>query len=186
MKDEELISAIKNRNQQAFREFYDKYHLMIFRSCMGFVHQQEAAEEIVQDVFVEAYISIDKFKWNSKISTWLYRIAINKSLNHLRKEKTKNVIKNFETLWGTDKADEDNYKEQEQAGENIKKQLHHAIDKLPKNQRTAFILHKYDDLSYKEIAEIMHVSLSAVESLMHRAKKNLQNKLKDFYMNRKF
>jgi RNA polymerase sigma-70 factor (ECF subfamily) len=122
------------------------------------------------------------------LSTWLHRIAVNKSLNHLRKNKIKKYIDDLESLIITNKQSareiEDN--KTMHPGKSIEQAekariLYQAVNSLSVNQRISFILNKYDDLSYKEIAEIMNTTVSAVESLIHRAKINLQKKLYDYY-----
>ncbi len=188
MTDREFVLEILKGNQQAFRMFVEKYQLTVVKTCNGFVHNIEEAEDIAQEVFLEVYRSIHNFRGEAKLSTWLYRIAVNKSLNHLRKYKLKKNFESIELLFKSN-ADmlneirdnsnlmpDDKIEQNEQA-----KILHRAIDSLPTSQRISFILNKYEDLSYKKIAEIMNISLSAVESLIHRAKINLQKSLFNYY-----
>lgn len=180
MTDQELIAGIKNHNAQIFREFVDTYQVMVRNTCMGFVNNYEDTEDMAQEVFIEAFNSIEKFRGDAKLSTWLYRIAINKSLNFLRnnrKRRSKNLEANLNM------QDESKYANPE-AGINKaenKAIIKTALHSLPTNQRIAFVLNKQENLSYKEIAEIMSASLSSVESLIHRAKLNLQKKLINFY-----
>ncbi|MBC8146404.1 MAG: RNA polymerase sigma factor [Bacteroidetes bacterium] len=183
-----IIKKIIEGNQQAFREFVESYQNKVISTCNSFVHNIEDAEDIAQDVFVEVYQSIKKFRSDSKISTWLYRISVNKSLNHLRKNKKNTLIKSLDSFFGNDKNESLEVEDSTstQADQNIENRerieiLHKAIASLAKNQRIAFNLNKYDDLTYKEIAEVMNISLSSVESLMHRAKMNLQKKLINYY-----
>ena len=188
MTDKEFVLEICNGNQQAFRKFVEKYQLTVLKICNGFIHNREDAEDITQEVFIEVYQSIHKFRGEAKLTTWLYRIAVNKSLNHLRKYKLKKNLKSIESLFMINKniineiedsrnlQPDDNMEQREKAYI-----LHRAISSLSTNQRISFILNKYEDLSYKEIAEIMNTSLSAVESLIHRAKINLQKKLFNYY-----
>ncbi len=188
MTDREFVLEIRKGNQQAFRMFVEKYQLTVIKTCNGFVHNLEDAEDIGQEVFLEVYRSIHNFREESKLSTWLYRIAVNKSLNHLRKYKLKKNLESIESLFITNKnmineiRDNSNLQPDDEIEQGEKAEiLHRAIDSLSTNQRISFILNKYDDLSYKEIAEIMNTSLSAVESLIHRAKINLQKKLFNLY-----
>jgi len=182
--EQEIIKGLLEKDEKAFREVVDKFKKNVFHTCFGFVHIKPDAEDIAQDVFIELYRSVAKFRGDSKLSTWIYRICINKSLNYLRKHRHSKFHIQIETLFGGLKdenehimvsepsAQEDNVERKE-----MKKILHMAIDSLPENQRTAFTLSKFDDLSYNEIAEVMELSLSAVESLIHRAKIGLQKKL---------
>jgi RNA polymerase sigma factor (sigma-70 family) len=188
MTDREFVLEIRKGNQQAFRLFVEKYQLAVVKICNGFIHSLEDSEDIAQEVFLEVYKSIHNFREEAKLSTWLYRISVNKSLNHLRKYKLKKNLDSIETLFTGNKnmineiRDNNNLLPDGEIEQKEKANtLHRAIDSLSVNQRISFILNKYEDLSYKEIAEIMNISLSAVESLIHRAKINLQKKLFDYY-----
>ena len=85
-------------NREAFRQLVDQYKDKVVNTCYGFVHQKEDAEDIAQDVFIEAWLSYPKFRGESSLSTWLYRIAVNKSLDAVRKQKTKKYISLFKNL----------------------------------------------------------------------------------------
>ena len=188
-KDESvLIKRIKSGDHLAFEEIVDQYKQMVINTCIGLLHHNEDAEDVAQEVFIEIYQSIHQFREASKLSTWIYRIAINKSLNFIRKKKGSRWIRSIESFFTGEKKQvlEIPDKQSDQPEELLEKKeradkLYHAIDSLSENQRIAFTLHKYDDLPYKEIAEVMNLSLSAVESLIHRAKKNLQKKLSRYY-----
>ena len=188
MTDREFVSEISRGNQQAFKLFVEKHQLSVIKICTGFLHNPEDAEDVAQEVFIEVYQSIKKFRGDAKLSTWLHRIAVNKSLNYLRKNKIWKYLDNIESLIVTDKhsvgeIEDNNNLHPEKNIEQTEKAriLHQAVNSLSANQRISFILNKYDDLSYKEIAEIMNTTLSAVESLIHRAKINLQKKLYYYY-----
>ncbi|MFA6924360.1 MAG: RNA polymerase sigma factor [Bacteroidales bacterium] len=170
--------------EKAFYDFKDK----VFSTCMGFVHNTEDAEDLVQEIFIEVYNSLEKFRYESKISTWIYRITVNKSLNYIRKQKRKNIIQTIELLFDFRKVEfkESQISSLEQSQSKIENKelslvLKNALNTLTGNQKTAFVLCKYDELSYQEIAEVMNISTSSVESLIHRAKINLQKKLLNYY-----
>ena len=188
MTDKELITAIKNNDQQAFKQLVEKNQQLVVNTCNGFLHNIADAEDIAQDVFIEVYLSIHKFREDAKISTWLYRIAVNKSLNHIRDNKKHKILRSIDNIFISDKNIEkeipdNNSSQPERIIEEKERSqiLSYSINSLSKNQKIAFTLNKYDDLSYKQIAEIMDLSLSSVESLIHRAKKNLQKKLLNHY-----
>ncbi len=187
MTDSEIIKQISNKNRDVFGILIEKYQQQVFHTCMGFLHQKEDAEEIAQDVFIEVYKSIGKFRKEAKLSTWLYRIAVNKSLNRIRNNKKNKWLRKVENFFGSAKEAnleiEDNSQRSELLVENdeISRVLQSALNALPEKQKTAFVLRKYDDLSYSEISSVMSLSVSSVESLIHRAKVNLQEKLTDFY-----
>ena len=182
-----FIQSIKNNEPESFRKLVLNYQDMIVNTCYGFVKNHTDAEDVAQEVFIEVYRSINKFREDAKLSTWLYRIAVNKSIDFLRKKKRKSWLGSIQSVFGSEEKAmviEDKYRPnpQQTLEQNERKVvLQNAIEKLAENQKTAFILHKYEGLSYKEIAKVMDVSLSSVESLMHRAKKNLKKLLYSYY-----
>jgi len=184
MNDHELIDGLKRNSQEAFRLLLERYQEMVVSTCYHFLRNRDDAHDIAQEVFIEVYRSIHRFRQDAAISTWLYRIAVNKSLNYLRKHKNRGFFFPIEKLFGGEASvknlsEPDFTKPLEIEAEYAARarMLHNAIDALPVNQKTAFTLHKFSSLPYKEIAEVMDVSLSAVESLIHRAKTNLQSGL---------
>ncbi len=140
-------------------------------------HAQDA-EDVAQEVFIAVHEHIRSFRGDAKLSTWIYRIAITKSLDALRKRKRRS----------TQPLPEDNgythsfhHPGTQLANKELAAMLFKAISRLPDNQKTAFILHKTEGQSYSDIAEIMNTSLPAVESLMFRAKQKLQKLLAQYY-----
>ena len=183
MTDEELISGIIAKNQLYFKIFVDKYQALVLNTCFHFTHNKNDAEDITQEVFIKAYQTIEKFTFQSKISTWLYRIAVNKSLNFIRDNKKRSIIKSIENLFNQNAKYhlqiEDTKTEEELDSIKTKRLilLRNAINSLSENQKTAFILHNYESIPYKEIATIMHLSIASVEGLIHRAKLNIQKNI---------
>jgi RNA polymerase sigma-70 factor (ECF subfamily) len=187
--DRILIDKILEGDQLAFKELVEKYQTMIINTCIGFLHDKQDAEDIAQEVFVEVFYSLGKFRKEANLSTWLYRIAVNKSLNFLRSNKRRQWIQGFEDAMGIGRSGQTEPIETRHPGVEMETKeeaamLHVTINSLSENQRIAFTLNKYEDLSYSEIAEVMGVSVSSVESLIHRAKINLQQKLMNYYKNR--
>jgi len=188
MSDHEIIEQLKQGKEQAFKMLVDNYRKLVVNTCYGLVHNREDAEDIAQDVFIEVYRAVQHFRADAKLSTWLYRIAVNRSLNHIRDNKKHKWFRSFEN----DVADKSRQLQQIESArsehpefelENKQRALilHEAVNSLPENQKVAFTLSKYEDLSYNEIAEVMEMSVSSVESLLFRAKKNLQKKLHTCY-----
>ncbi len=186
MDEKKLIRKIINKDQKAFKLFVDKYQVMVINICMGFLHNRDEAKDLAQEVFIQAYLSIDKFREDASLSTWLYRITSNKALNHLRSNEKRKNDRSINSLQ-TDNTYFDVVAGPETNSDFLmieaerKRNLHMAIDALPENQKTAFVLSKYEDLSYKEIADVMELSVSSVESLLFRARKGLQKSLTDCY-----
>jgi len=181
----ELASENNSGNDRNFESIFNNYRNIVVRTAHGILHNMTDAEDVAQDVFLQVYSSIDSFRNQSSLSTWIYRITVNKSLNFLRKNKKRLLNPDLETLanrYGIMAHEFDmNSADSPIIAEERKRMLHRAIDALPKNQKVAFILSKYNDLQNKEIAEIMKISLSAVESLVFRAKKNLQKSLMVYF-----
>lgn len=175
MSDSKLIQEILTGNNNAFKELIEKYQERVFRTALGFVHNKEDAEDIAQEVFINVFQSLSKFKGDAEFSTWLYRITVNNSLNFVNRNKKNWFLQSIDEIFN--KSDDDNTPlenlEIKERDERIKK----AIDSLPESQRTAFILSKYEELSQKEIAQIMNRTEGAIEQLLQRAKNNLQKKL---------
>lgn len=184
MTDSEIIEQIAKGNKELFRELVERYQKMVFRTCMGFLHHKDDADDLTQEVFIQAYLSLHTFKGVSNFSTWIYRIAINASLNKIRKTSKNILLQRFEKLLPGNKhgeisisLPEDDNPEKLMIQDEHRIWLQNALNSLPENQRTAIVLSKYDDLSQKEIAEIMNTSEGAVEALIQRAKANLREKL---------
>jgi RNA polymerase sigma-70 factor, ECF subfamily len=189
MTDKELIEdIIHNNSQRAFEDLVNRYQKMVLKTCLGFVSNHSDAEDLAQEVFIEVFESLQGFRNESKISTWIYRIAVNKSLNQVRKQKRERMFRSIESFFTSKEEKSEKIELVDIKGDMAdteiirrenKQMLKNAISKLPENQRIAFVLSKYQDLSYKEIAEVMNVTLSSVESLLFRAKSNLQKHLLD-------
>jgi len=188
MSDTEIINQLKQGDEAAFRKLVGSYQKLVVNTCFGMVHNLEDAEDIAQDVFVEVYRNIQNFRADAKLSTWLYRIAVNRSLNHIRDNKKHKWFQSFENEVETKNRQlfQAESSHSDQPGYHMENEqraviLHEAINSLPENQKVAFTLNKYEELSYQEIADVMEMSVSSVESLLFRAKKNLQKKLYKCY-----
>lgn len=177
MTDSELITLILQGDRDSFRILVERYQQMVFRTCMGFLHNREEAEDLAQDVFIRAYQSLSRFRGESAFSTWLYRIAVNASLNRIRRSSLKITFETLENTVISAPATSEDDPEKILISREQSVWLRRAVNSLPENQRTAIILSKYEDLSQKEIAEIMMTSEGAVESLLFRAKRNLRKRL---------
>ena len=190
MSEENLVNKIKNKDIASFRNLVEEHQKIVLNTCNKFVNNKEDAEDLTQEVFMEVYRSISGFRGDSKLSTWIYRIAVTKSLDFLRKKKRKKrfgIIKNVfsgESLQEELKSPEDSNPAKQVEKQDRLRILNEALDSLPENQRVAFTLSKYDELSYMEIAEILKTTIPAVESLIHRAKNNLKKRLSDYYKKR--
>jgi RNA polymerase sigma-70 factor (ECF subfamily) len=187
VKDRLLEHTELTSKELFFSNLVAEHQDMVLNTCYRFVFNREDAEDLAQEVFVEVYRSIDGFREEAKLSTWIYRIAVSKSLDYLRRQKRKKRFSSLKRIIGIDDPADSI---PAPAGDNpsdvlVDKErvtvLQLALDGLPDNQKTAFLLSKQDGYSNQEIADILQTSVSAVESLIHRAKKNLQSKLERHY-----
>jgi RNA polymerase sigma-70 factor (ECF subfamily) len=187
VEENHLIEALNTGNEEAFRRCVDLYQEKVLNTCYGFVHNRLDAEDLAQEVFIEVFRSVKRFKGNAKLSTWIYRIAVNKSLDFIRKKKRKKRFAILQSLFrfshegGEQELPVSEHPQSELERNERIRILNLAIDSLPQTQKAAITLSKYEGFSNREIAEILQTSVSAVESLLHRGRKNLYIKLHTHY-----
>ena len=151
MTDRELVQGIINRDQAAFKELVETHQLFVIRCCYALVHDREDAQDLAQEVFIEILRSAGTFRGTAKLSSWIYRIAVNKSLNHLKKQRRRVSLSLFSFQDPGGKKQEDCIADHNTCGradvvmeeEELKEALHTAIDGLPVKQKIAFTLNKY-------------------------------------------
>lgn len=176
------ITAFQSGNILAFEQLVHLYEKKVLNMCWYLLHNREEAEDATQDVFIAIYQSKHLFKGESQLSTWIHRIAMNKCLEYIRRSKRKKrfgikvpIDESFFSLENESQLNpEEVLIERERS-----KAFYLAIQQLSDNQRVAYSLHHFEDFSYKEISESMNLSLSAIESLIFRAKQQLIKQLKD-------
>jgi RNA polymerase sigma factor (sigma-70 family) len=187
MLDEEaMIQGLKDQRPAALRSFLEQYQERVYNTALSFVKDVSDAEELSQDVFMTVWHSISGFQGGSALSTWVYRITVSKSLDLIRSKQRKkrfafltslttirNEIRHYPVNWIHPGILQEN---KEKAA-----YLFSAIDQLPDNQKIAFTLSKLEQLSQKEIADVMQIGEGAVESLLQRAKQNLKKYLTGIY-----
>lgn len=178
----ELLYKTSRGDKVAFRELYNLYSDRVYATALHYLQNIEDAQEVTQDVFVNIFQKANTFKGNSSLTTWVYRIVVNTSLNFLHKrnrniflfsENLHNEIPNFEHPGILEENKE------------VAKLMYAAINTLPNAQKTAFIFGFIEEKPRQEIADIMEISLKAVESLLQRAKENLRKKLEELNPNRR-
>jgi RNA polymerase sigma factor (sigma-70 family) len=184
----ELIVLLQQGNDTAFKELVQTYEKLVYNTTLAIVQNETVADDITQEVFINVYKYISSFKGESKLSTWLYRIAISKSVDYLKYKKRKKRFAFIQSLSGSRSEEVFHPPEFNHPGilmeqkENAKV-LFMAMNKLPDNQRIAFTLHKLEALKHEEVAAVLQVSVQAVESLIARAKVNLRKILKTYFEN---
>lgn len=173
-----------------FKEIFEQHSKRVYNITLNLLQNNEDAEDVTQEVFIEIYYSLSKFNNQSTLSTWIYRIAVNKSLDFIRKKKTSKRFGFLTSLFhdesGELKHDKPHFDHPGVKLENKEKSrfLYQALSEINEKQRTAFVLFNIEGLSQKEIAEIMDTTPKAVESLIQRAKAALKEKLGKLYTNR--
>jgi len=178
MQDSELIKRLLTDEPEAQRTLYDEHCQPLYRLCYRYLNDSAEAEDAVQEVFLKALQNLAGFKGHSTLSTWLYRIAVNHCLNLRRQTRWRRLL-NLDFISESDMlaaATAENphaLLEKEEERDLVRQ----AISGLPERQRWAIILSRYENKSYDEIAEIMGCSVSAVESCLHHAKKNMSRYL---------
>jgi RNA polymerase sigma-70 factor (ECF subfamily) len=186
LNEEMLLRGLREQNAMVLRDFVAQYQERVYNTAISFVKDPSDAEELAQDVFLTVWNSIASFRGESALSTWVYRITVTKSLDLIKARTRK---KRFGFIYSiTDNKTEINNKTVNWVHPGIIEEnkekaayLFKAIDALPENQKVAFTLRKMEQLSQKEISEVMKINEGAVESLLQRAKQNLRKSLEGIY-----
>ena len=183
---QEIIDQLQQGEEQAYRRLVEEWQDKVYNTAVSIIQNEEDADEVTQDVFIKVFRSIHSFKGDSAFSTWLYRITVNQSLDRLRTRKRKKRVAFVENWLGFGNGREDEPAEFNHPGiilENRERavELFNALRQLPDKQRIAFTLHKMEAMRHHDISTIMNLSVTAVESLIARAKDNLRKILNDYY-----
>ena len=186
MNELELIQKLREGDELAFKSLVATYQDMVYNTALGIVQNAEDAEDVAQEVFIQVYRSIDQFKGDARLSTWIYRITTTKALDHIRSRKRKKRFAFITSLFGPNDELVHEPIDFQHPGVALDRKeqaalLFRMINQLPDNQKVAFTLHKTEGLSYQEIAEVMELSVSAVESLLFRARQNLRKLLEKHF-----
>jgi RNA polymerase sigma-70 factor (ECF subfamily) len=177
----ELLIRLRDGDPSAFNELLRLHSSRVLNTCYRFLLNRQDAEDISQEVFLEVYQSIHTFSGKSRLSTWIYRIAVAKSLDELKKRKRKKRISSVGKMLQIDQVSEwisgGTMPDKKIQDEEQLEEISRALSSLPDHQRVAFTLSKIDGYSNDEIAEIMKTTKVAVESLISRARKKVINRL---------
>jgi RNA polymerase sigma-70 factor (ECF subfamily) len=186
LSSEELMARIAGGDDGAFEILVNRHQTSILNLIYRFIGDRTQARDLAQEVFIRVWQSARSYEPKAKFSTWIYRIATNLCLNELKSARRKRWFSFRSNNESTDKTLEEILPDGSPSAEDLLlsrergRQISKALQSLPANQRIAVVLRRYDDLPYGEIARIMGCSVSSVESLLARAKKTLQEKLKYF------
>lgn len=182
MDDLELMRRISAGDSAALRALVDRFEVKVLNLCVRLLGSRQNAEDAAQEVFFQVYKAAGGFRGDCLVSTWITRIAVNRCRNFSRDNKKHRGVEAIppdlrDALSDDGSPGRPADPESAWSEGELKKLIRQAVAALPEKQKTMLILHQYEGRSYKEIAEILDVSLASVESGLHRAKLNLQKEL---------
>jgi RNA polymerase sigma-70 factor (ECF subfamily) len=185
--DAEIMLAVAAGDEAGYTYLVGKYHRQIIHFLYRMVHNEAVAEELAQEVFLRVYRSRESYRAEAKFSTWLYRIATNLAVNHARDTKHERTAQTLEldavdAESGTtpEVADDDPNIEQRMLREERMAAIRAQVAALPERQRMAVLMHKYQEMDYRQIGDVLKLSESATKSLLFRAYQTLRESLKSF------
>ncbi len=185
--DAQIMLRVRDGDDAAFDYLVERYRRAMIGFMYRMVHNTAIAEELSQEVFLRVYRSRATYTADAKFTTWLYRIATNLAVNHARDNRNERPeVKasldetDEETGLSIDVADDQPNIEQEILRRERLRAIRKQVEALPERQRIAVMMHKYQELDYRQIAEVLHLSESATKSLLFRAYETLRESLKDF------
>jgi RNA polymerase sigma-70 factor (ECF subfamily) len=186
LQNEELMARIAEGDEYAFEILVSRHQTSVLNLIYWFIGDRTQAKDLAQEVFLRVWQSAKSYEPKAKFTTWIYRITANLCFNELKSIRRK---KWFSFNWSDEDGEhtfEETLADNAPSAEDLllekerSSQIANALQSLPENQRMALILKRYDALSYQEIAQVIGCSVSAVESLLVRAKRTLQEKLKNY------
>lgn len=185
--DAEVMLRVKAGDDSAFDFLVQKYRRPIINFMYRMAHNTAAAEDLAQEVFLRVYRSRSSYEASAKFTTWLYRIATNLGMNysrdtrHERPEKIMNLDEpDEETGQSPDLADKTPSVEEEIMQRERLNAIRQKVEALPERQKMAVLMHKYQQMDYRQIADVLKLSESATKSLLFRAYETLRTQLKEF------
>ncbi|MDG1687687.1 MAG: RNA polymerase sigma factor RpoE [Gammaproteobacteria bacterium] len=180
--DQELVQRVQAGDKNAFDVLIIKYQQRIINVITGFVHDPVEAQDVAQEAFVKAYRAIPNFRGDSAFYTWLYRIAINTSKNHLAARARRPPTSDVDAADATNVYDAPELKEFETPESNLvsdelEQAIHQAIDELQEDTATAIKLREFEGMSYEEISEAMECPIGTVRSRIFRAREAIEQRI---------
>ncbi len=182
--DLELVQRVQAGDKKAFDVLIMKYQQRIIHVITGFVHDPVEALDVAQEAFIKAYRAIPNFRGDSAFYTWLYRIAINTSKNHLTSRARRPPAMDVDAMDATNFYDAPELKEFDTPessllSDELEAVIHQAIDDLPEDTATAIKLREFEGMSYEEIAQVMDCPIGTVRSRIFRAREAIDHKIKE-------
>jgi RNA polymerase sigma-70 factor (ECF subfamily) len=185
--DAAVMLRVKSGDDAAFNYLVQKYRRAMVSFMFRMAHNSAAAEDLAQEVFLRVYRSRANYEPSAKFTTWLYRIATNLAVNHARDtrhERPENQVSldepDTDTGLTVDVADDSLTAEQRILRQERMQAIRQKVQALPERQRMAVVMHKYQQMDYRQIAEVLKLSESATKSLLFRAYETLRGQLREF------
>ncbi|MGM9811246.1 MAG: RNA polymerase sigma factor [Muribaculaceae bacterium] len=170
--EEEIIEQLHDpkRCQAAFGKVIEQYSQGLYWQIRRMVFNHDDANDILQNTFLKAWSNIDNFRGNAKLSTWLYKIAINESITFINKERARNEASIDDDSFLLNNIESDQYFD----GDEAQLKLQRAINSLPEKQRLVFNMRYYDEMKYEDMSEILGTSVGALKASYHHALKKIE------------
>ena len=177
MKDEDIIRQVLKGDSELYAEIIDRYSGKVYSTAYSYTHHQEEAKDLVQEILIKTYNSLNGFKADARFSTWLYRIAVNSCIDWSRKKKSKVLMTAmsyedtniFEMISSDTESPEELFLQQENM-----ETVRNAVDDLPEIYKTVLILYYFEELQVQEICNILDIPRKTIETRLYRAKKILK------------
>lgn len=176
--DNELMMKFQRGDESAYSALFERHRARVVNTAYRFVGDPDVAQDVAQEVFVRIYTSAKAYRPEAAFTTWLYRITANACLDEIRKRK-RSKSRSSSELPESASCPSSSPEDRMQSDE-LAREVRTAIASLPENQRMAVILQRYEGLSYQQIADVLRVSVPAVESLLSRAKGSLRIRLASY------
>lgn len=187
--DLNLVKLARNGDRQAFQTLVERYQRRVYGVCYGIVRNPDDAMDLVQDTFVKVFRNLERFEGSSSFYTWVYRIARNVCIDHIRKSQRHRTVDYDDTIGRDEDSDDGGMLMPDRLGINPAKllgrkelleKIEDALQKLSPVHREIIVLREVQGLSYQEIADCMDVSIGTVMSRLHHARRNLQKTLEEY------
>lgn len=167
----QLKSADPNQQRKAFEQIVSFYSEKLYRQIRKMVLSHDDANDLLQNTFIKVWMNIDLFRGDAKLSTWLYKIAVNESITFLNKQRAQNNVSiNDKNVFLVERLESDEYFD----GDELQMKLQKAILTLPEKQKLVFNMRYYDEIPYEEISEILGTSVGALKASYHHAVKKIE------------
>ena len=170
--DLKLIAAISRGDQEAFETLVKRYQAPLLNFIARYIGDRSMAEDITQEVFLRIYRAAPRFEAKTKVSTWVFLIAYNQAMTEIGRRKRRQNL--WQAIRQNSEEGVERVSSHHTSGYELQEELASALGRLPENQRAALLLRVNEELSYREIAEVLGMSVQSVESLLFRARSSLK------------